>query len=302
MRKLIRSWLGLVSILAGLGAAPGAWATTTLTFDDVSSGTILTNQYQNLGVTASGVIVVNAGGTPWTANTPTNIAAAPTGLMTFTLNPAIIGNVQTISAYVGPSTITTISAYDASSALVGQTVVPASSSGNMTPASVTSSGNPIVTVQIQGGGSAYAIDTLTFITDVSFAKYAATVYLAPKVSYFSATETFTLGVTSTGINPATQPVILKFGALTLTIPARSFLKDQPPRGSAYVFQGTVNGGSLYVSITPTKTPNTYQLFALGSGYAVSTGLSAMPVSLSIGDNDGSTNVTPNYVNHVPMSP
>ena len=132
--------------------------------------------------------------------------------------------------------------------------------------------------------------------------HQGTALLLHRNSNRPATETFTLGATSTGINPSTQPVILKFGNLTLTIPAGSFLNDQPPRGSAYVFQGTVNGGTLYVSITPTKTPNTYQLFALGSGYALPTGLSTMPVSLSIGDNDGSTNVTPNYVNHVPMSP
>ena len=302
MRRLVHSLLGLLSILVGLGAAPGVWATTTLTFDDVPTG-FLTTQYQSLGVTASGVTVVYAFYTPWVANTSPNIAVAGTGLMTFNLDPTVIGNVQSISAYVGPITTTTISAYDASGALVGQTVLPASPSNyNLTPASVTSSGNPIMSVQIQGGASGYAIDTLTFATDVSFAKYSATVYLAPKVSYFSATETFTLGATSTGINPSTQPVILKFGNLTLTIPAGSFLNDQPPRGSAYVFQGTVNGGTLYVSITPTKTPNTYQLFALGSGYALPTGLSTMPVSLSIGDNDGSTNVTPNYVNHVPMSP
>ncbi|KUY86210.1 hypothetical protein [Burkholderia sp. RF4-BP95] len=302
MRRLVHSLLGLLWILAGPSAAPGAWATTTLTFDDVPTGS-LTNQYQSLGVMASGVDVANAAFTVYAANTPPNIAFAPNGLMTFTIDPTVIGNVQSISAYIGPSTTTTLSAYDASGALVGQTVLPASPTyWNLAPASVTSSGNPIVSVQIQGGASDYAIDTLTFATDVPFAKYAATVYLAPKVSYFSATETFTLGAASIGINPPAQAVTLTFGTLSLTIPPGSFAKDLPPRGSSYVYQGALNGGILYVSIKPTKTPNTYQLFALGSGYAIPSGLSTMPVSLSIGDSDGHTTVTPNYVQHVPTSP
>jgi len=76
----------------------------------------------------------------------------------------------------------------------------------------------------------------------------------------------------------------------------------PPRSNSYVYQGAVNGGTLYVSITPTKTANTYQLFALGAGYTFPAGLTTIPVALSIGDNDGQTNVTPNFVPRVPTSP
>jgi len=302
MRKFVLALLSSITLLMGFAASPGAQATTTtLTFDDVPTGP-LTTQYQSLGVLVSGVTVVNSSFSAWPAYSAPNFALAPNGLMTFTLAPTIIGNVQSVSAYISASSSGIgIFAYDASSNLVGQTLLPTGSPNN-TLVSVTSSGNPIVTVTIHDGGSTFVIDNLAFATDVPFAKYAATVYLAPKLSSFSATETFTLGANNTGLNPPTQAVTLALGTLTLSIPAGSFAQDMPPRTSSYAFEGSVNGGTLYVSISPTKTPNTYKLFALGVGYAIPSGLSTMPVSLSVADNDGHTNVAPNYVPRVPTSP
>jgi len=208
--------------------------------------------------------------------------------------------VQTVSAYTLGLRGTSIYAYDASGVQVGQAVLATDS--NQTLLSVTSSGGPITTVHISGIGSTYAIDNLTFTSDVPFAKYSASVYLAPKLATFSATETFTLGSGSTGVNPPRQPVTLTLGSLTLSIPAGSFVQDMPPRTTSYVYNGTVNGGTLYVSISPTKTANTYQLFALGVGYSVPNGLTTMPVALAVGDNDGHTTVAPKYASRVPMSP
>lgn len=308
MRKLIFSSLGKLLLLLALAVSPNADATTTtLNFDTTPDGTAIpdstaiTNQYLSMGVLASGVYATFAAQWGFAPASRPNFAFSPQwpGLMTFTLNPAITGNVRTVSAYIVGVAGTGLYAYDASGTLVGQIVLPDFAQQLF---SVTSSGNPITTVQIQGPSSSFFVDNVSFISDVPFAKYAASVYLAPKVSYFSASEILTLGAGSTGLNLSTQPVSLTFGSLTLNIPAGAFTKDMPPRSNSYVYQGAVNSGTLYVSITPTKTANTYQLFALGAGYTFPAGLTTMPVALSIGDNDGQTNVTPNFVPRVPTSP
>ncbi|QQJ99103.1 hypothetical protein JG536_24115 [Burkholderia ambifaria] len=317
MRKLILLLLGTLSLLLALAVSPSAEATTTtLNFDTtpdgtaIPSNTILTDQYQSIGVLSvvrsqTGVVdtrvdIIDAPSNFLDVMSRPNVAYSSWGLMTFTLNAALTGNVRTVSAYIEGAHGTGIYAYDASDTLVGQTVLPVDS--HMAPFSVTSSGNPITTVLIQGSPGSFYVDNLSFISDVPFAKYAASVYLAPKVAYFAASESFTLGAGGTRFNPPTQAVTLTFGSLTLSIPAGSFTKDTPPRTSSYVAQGALDGGTLYVSITPTKTANTYQLFALGAGYTFPTGLSTLPVALSIGDNDGHTNTAPNYVPHVPTSP
>jgi len=317
VRKFIPSLLGMLSLALAMAAPLRADAkTTTLNFDTtpdgtaIPSNTLLTDQYQSIGVLAvirsqTGVVetrveVIDAASNFLDVMSKPNVAYSSDGLMTFTLNAALTGNVRTVSAYIEGGHGTGIYAYDASGTLVGQTVLPVDT--HMALFSVTSSGSPITTVLIQGSPSSFYVDNLSVVSDVSFAKYAASVYLAPKVAYFSASESFMLGATSTGLNLSTQAVTLTFGSLTLTIPAGSFVKDMPPRTNSYVYQGTVNGGTLYVSITPTKTANSYQLFALGAGYTFPTGLSMMPVDLNIGDNDGHTNTTPNYVPRVPTSP
>ena len=171
-------------------------------------------------------------------------------------------------------------------------------SGNGTVSVIDTATHTVVaTVQVGEGAMRAAVKP----DSVPFANYSATLYLAPKLSELSATEKFTLAANGS-IDPSTQPVNLKFGALDLSIPAGSFVRDQPPRTGSYVYQGTIDGVNVYVSISPTGKLNTYQLFALGSGYAVPTGLTTVQVALTIGKNTGSINVTPNYGPKVPVSP
>ena len=171
MRRPLFSLLGALSLLMGLGAASSALATTiTLTFDEFQTGTAVTNQYENLGVLVSGATAfaaaaLAAAANPWPANTPPNIAYSPLGLMTFILNPGITGNVQSVSAYLseGAGVNVGIYAYDASGALVGQAIAPANAVNTLV--SVTSTGNPIATVQIHDGrGAFFGVDTVTFTT------------------------------------------------------------------------------------------------------------------------------------------
>jgi len=300
MRKFLRSLLSVLFPLVAMATAPSALAqTTTISFNDIPSNSSVTTQFQNVGVLMSGVTVINQTVTFFTNPYGTNVALAESGLMTITLNPSIIGSVQSVSGFLSGANVI-ISAYDASNLLVGQTVVASGVSNQLF--SITSSGNPITTVQIQGAPSAYAVDLVRFVSNTPFAKFGVTLYLAPKLSAFAATETFTLGANSAALNPATQAVTLNIGALSINLPAGSFNSDNLPRTTAYVYRGKVNNVDLYVLISPTGSSQSYLLFVLGGGYAFQNGLSTVPVTLTIGNNSGTVNVAPHYVPVVPVSP
>lgn len=147
-------------VVLGLAQVASA-ATTTIGFDNLADGTNVTNQYQSQGVMASGVVAANANLLPWPAHSSPNVAYAPSGLMIFDFNPAITGNIKKVSAYVSGPPLTGIYAYDANDNLVGQAVLPPGSPAN-TLLTVTSSGNPIVQVEIHDGGASFAVDDLTF--------------------------------------------------------------------------------------------------------------------------------------------
>jgi hypothetical protein len=144
-----------------------AWAgTTTLTFDEFSSGTVLTNQYESEGVTISGATALATSAFPPVSGT--NIAYAPTGLMTFTFNPIVIGGqVQTVSVYVSDNVGSAgIYAYDSSNNLLGESFLPATGGVN-TLLSVTTSGAPIAYVTIHDAGSQFGVDNFTFTWTVT---------------------------------------------------------------------------------------------------------------------------------------
>lgn len=149
----------LLTLSIAFAAQTAVATTTTLTFDEFPSHTEITTQYQSAGVLVSGATALDQALTLWVANTPNNIAYAPTGLMTFTIDQSILPNVQSVSAYVsGPMPIG-IYAYDSSGALVGSVSATAETSNTLM--TVTSSGNPIASIAIHDGGSNFGVDTLT---------------------------------------------------------------------------------------------------------------------------------------------
>jgi hypothetical protein len=161
--------LAVLIALLGIGAQGASAATTTLTFDEFPDGTALTTEYQGLGVTVTGTIASIGILAPWPENTSPNVAFSPVGLMTFTLDPAILGNIQSVSAYISGSASVGIYAYDAQNALVGQAITPGATNNMLL--TVTSSGNPISRVSIHDGGSNFVIDTLSFMTDLPVVSY-----------------------------------------------------------------------------------------------------------------------------------
>jgi hypothetical protein len=135
LRKgLIKVQLFSVLFLGLGGLSRSALAgTTTLTFDEFTNGTVLTTQYQSLGVTISGATVLASCTTcTFAPISGTSVAYAPSGLMTLTFNPALIGgNVKTVSAYVtDPSGPAGIYAYDSSNNLLGEDVLPSGGAVN----------------------------------------------------------------------------------------------------------------------------------------------------------------------------
>jgi len=98
---------------------------------------------------------------------------------------------------------------------------------------------------------------------------------------------FTLGAGSTGIDPVNQPVTLKLGTFSVSIPTGSFTTTA--KGD-YDFQGTVGGVAILFRITSvTSTSFTWE--AKG---ATNTGLPAtnpVSVALTIGNNTGTVSVT-----------
>ena len=111
--------------------------------------------------------------------------------------------------------------------------------------------------------------------------------LSAKLSFstttFDLNSTLTLpqGTSSSVINPPTQPVSLRIGTFSTTIPAGSFQKN--PGG--WAFQGTVNGVRLDALISPLSAGQ-FQVQASGSGANMAGTLNPVTVKVTIGNYAG----------------
>jgi len=98
---------------------------------------------------------------------------------------------------------------------------------------------------------------------------------------------FALGAGSTGIDPVNQPVTLKLGTFSVSIPTGSFTTTA--KGD-YDFQGTVGGVAILFRITSVASTS----FTWEAKGATNTGLPAtnpVSVALTIGNNTGTVSVT-----------
>jgi hypothetical protein len=96
-------------------------------------------------------------------------------------------------------------------------------------------------------------------------------------------SSFTLEASSSGINPATEPVRVQIGTLFLTIPPGSF--HQNPHGN-YAFQGSIDGVSIDAQFKVTGQ-NSYQFLFEAANAQLHNTAGSLAVVLSIGDNGGS---------------
>jgi len=99
-----------------------------------------------------------------------------------------------------------------------------------------------------------------FPTSLSSAPFAAftpraELTLGPKANDdgYWVRGSFRLADASDGISPLTEPVHIRIGTFSHTVPAGSFTQD----GAAYVFKGRVGASTLDVRISPLASPGAY---------------------------------------------
>ena len=120
---------------------------------------------------------------------------------------------------------------------------------------------------------------------VPFLAFNALLAIPPSLNAFRLESSFTLGSTAPAINPVTQAVALQVGTFTTTIPPGSFKNV----GGKFPFVGVIGGVTLQVLIAPTGTLR-YGFFAGASGASLAGTTSPVPVTLTIGNDTGTTSV------------
>jgi hypothetical protein len=149
--------------------------------------------------------------------------------------------------------------------------------------------NPIITDQRlfprpdPGGANcdigAYDLQDKPFIP---FSRFNGSMSIDPDAGVFDLWSGFILG--SGSIDPTTQSVAFSAGNYAIRLPPGSFVKYN----TGYVYQKTVNGIFLCLFIKFTNTPGTYELLANRIGGTLTTTASPVQVTLTIGNDSGST--------------
>jgi hypothetical protein len=110
----------------------------------------------------------------------------------------------------------------------------------------------------------------------------------PPEDTFNLHSGFTLSSSaSNGINPVTEPVTLQVGTVITTISPGSFSMH---KNGSFTFAGLIGGVNLDALIKPTGTLR-YEVHAKGQGASLTGTTNPVPVSLTIGDDTGTTSVT-----------
>jgi hypothetical protein len=113
---------------------------------------------------------------------------------------------------------------------------------------------------------------------------------------FDLNASFTLGVTSDGIDPLVELVALQVGTYSATIPAGSFKQlKNGSKQNTYAFSGVIDGVTLSIQIVPPSVTGDGWSFK-ASGIPVNlTGLSnPVTVVITIGNDSGTTGVNANF--------
>lgn len=147
--------------------------------------------------------------------------------------------------------------------------------------SVISTASNTVTGSVAVGNFPFAV---ALTPTIVFPAFSAKLDISP--NGFDLTGSFTLGARGT-INPPTQPLTLKVGTYTVTVPAGSFKAGSH---GTFTFAGTIGGVALQIRIAPLGG-RSYQIQLEASGIDL-TGLSnPVAVDLSIGNNTGTASVS-----------
>lgn len=127
---------------------------------------------------------------------------------------------------------------------------------------------------------AYEVQDTAFLP---FSHFGGNLKIDPDAGVFYLNGGFQLG-SGGNIDPTKQPVAFGVGSYAIRLPVGSFVKYS----TGYVYQKKVNGIFLCLFIKFTSTPGTYQLLANRFGGTLTDTNSPVPVTLTVGDDSGTT--------------
>jgi uncharacterized repeat protein (TIGR03803 family) len=140
-------------------------------------------------------------------------------------------------------------------------------------------------------GNCGTVFEMSPVTEVPFSAFSAKLDITSGRSPgFQLSANLTQGAGATAINPVQQGMTLSVGTYTVAIPAGSF---QALKKGVYAYQGTINGVALQVRISQTGT-SSYLVQVDASGVNLSTLTNPVPVTLTLGQNSGTVNVTAQF--------
>jgi len=235
---------------------------------------------------------------------PGGIAITPDGKHAYVTN-AISDNVSVIDT----STNTVVATVPVGSIPVGVAVTPDGadayvanySSGTI---SVIDTASNTVVATISEGNGPVAVGIIPPPTGVLFSAFSAKLEIhfgdEPNTDHFNLNASFTLGSASNGIDPPTEPVTLKVGTFTTTIPRGSFKVDDDQddqndqeegvgmkRFGPFRVHGVIDGVDLRVLIRPTGAKR-YALEAEARHADLTGTKNPVQVTLTIGGDSGTT--------------
>jgi hypothetical protein len=146
-------------------------------------------------------------------------------------------------------------------------------------------------------GPACDVGAFELVQTVPFSDFTA--LLAIQTGHnpsFGLTARFTLGAGSDGVAPLTQPVTLQLANYTVEIPAGSFHPLWNSPSAPYIYEGTIDGTKLVVGVMPLGRES-YEFSAVGSPVSWVNVTNPVTVSLTVGNDGGSTPVRAFIGNH-----
>jgi hypothetical protein len=128
-----------------------------------------------------------------------------------------------------------------------------------------------------------------FSFGIPFSGFSGKLELDLNAGSFDLNAAFKLGAGGS-INPPIQPVNLTIGTYSVTIPPGSFAAQK----QGYAFQGVVNGVSMQVLIKSGGASGSYTFLAEGKGANLIGTTNPVTVTLSIGNNTGTTQINAEF--------
>lgn len=142
------------------GVIVGGGSQTTLTFDNLPTGSSVGTQYAGV-IFTSPIVIQSQPGLP--AQSGAQLAYSDEGLIDISFS-TVAGNITRVSAYISSTAGATITAYSANGQALAQTAI---TQGSNSLVSLTSNSLPISRIIIDGEGSPIALDTLNYQASVT---------------------------------------------------------------------------------------------------------------------------------------